>query len=266
MGDLKVVNGDEKNSAKKRKSACNCGVMAKSRQKNVTRSCDSETAKHTCSCVKAGKACSRDCRCIGCVNYQVPVKLVPDSKTKGCTCGSTKKNSSNISCQDAGMLRKSKCPCLKKNTYCSYRCKCSSCGNKCVDTQGQDVGSEPNGMSTSIKRKRSQPEPYKRSKGVDYLAKKGFEIVEGPWTKLETLSLFVVVNLIESFNVNFSHMNIVELYDFIACSSKVKEIGLPIAYKPSNRVLRKLSYMNSKHSVFQSLMDAVNDEHTDPSI
>ena len=33
----------------------------------------------------------RDCRCIGCVNLQVLEKSIPDSNTKGCTCGSTKK-------------------------------------------------------------------------------------------------------------------------------------------------------------------------------
>ena len=264
MDDTEEVNSDKKDVVEKRKLACNCGAMAKSRKKNVSKSCDSQTAKQTCSCVKAGKTCSRDCRCIGCVNSPVPEKSVPDSKTKGCTCGSTKKKSPITSCQDTGMLRKSKCPCLKNNTYCSYRCKCSSCGNK-PDRQRQDVSEER--TSTSIKRKRSQPEPYKRSKGVDYLEKEGFEIVVGPWTKLETLCLFVVVTLIESFDViNFSHMNVVELYNFIACSSKVREMELPIAYKPSNRVLSKLSFMNSKHGVFQSLIDAFNEEIVKPVV
>ncbi len=42
---------------------------------------------------------------------------------------------------------------------------------------------EPGTESTSVKRKRISSEPYKRSKGVDYLANKGFEISAALWTK-----------------------------------------------------------------------------------
>ena len=40
--------------------------------------------------------------------------------------------------------------------------------------------SHSNGSGT--KRKRTTPEMYKQCKGVEFLAKEGFEISVGPWT------------------------------------------------------------------------------------
>ena len=239
-------------------SICNCGAMAKSRQKQVSNSSDPKAVKPTCSCVKNNKKCSRNCRCVCCMNCEEPSKSVASSTTKGCTCGSSKKNSSNIFCHD-GLLRKSKCPCLKNNVYCSRRCKCSSCGNKCVDIKGVDA-SQSQKNPTGIKRKRNPPEPYKRCKGVDYLAKEGFEISVGPWSKLETLTLSVAAELIKSTGLTVSPNSIMEIYNFVACSNKVKELALPIAYKSSKQVLGKLSHINSKHSIFQTLVDSLNEE------
>jgi hypothetical protein len=191
------------------------------------------------------------------MNAEVAKKSVADGKTKGCTCGSTKKNSSVVSCQD-GLLRKSKCPCLKNNIYCSHLCKCSQCGNVCKDVTLMGANALETGTeSTSVKRKRISSEPYKRSKGVDYLANEGFEISAGPWTKLETLTLSVVGELIKTIGLTVSPSNIAELYNYVACSNTVqKQLELPVAFKSNKRVLAKLAHLASKQSVFKSLMDS----------
>ncbi|XP_028417638.1 uncharacterized protein LOC114542086 [Dendronephthya gigantea] len=204
---------------------CNCGVMAKSKQKDVSKSCDPQANMPSCSCVKNGKKCSRKCRCIMCINSQDLKKTVADGKMKGCTCGRGKKG---VFCQDRS-TRKSKCPCLKRNIYCSYRC--------------------------DVKRKRSHPETYKRVKGVEYLANNGFEIFEGPWTKLESFILLIVLEVIKCAGLSLVPNNIIELYNFFALSKVVKEMNLPISYKSTKRILGKLKYINSKHSVFKTFMD-----------
>jgi hypothetical protein len=173
-----------------------------------------------------------------------------------------KKDRSSISCQDG--LRKSKCPCLKNNTYCSPQCRCSLCGNISPDTASshKDAVSvlADTVQSTPIKRKRTQQETYKRCKGVEYLANNGFDISPGPWTDMETLILSLVLELLTSTELAVSSSNVMELYNFVALSDKVKDMELPIAYKSSKSIIGKRSQLNSKHSVFQSLMDSFSED------
>ena len=243
-------------------ATCACGVMVKSRKKQGIRSCDPKIS--TCSCVKNEKKCSRNCRCVGCENLQVLEKSNANGNSKGCACGSMKKDRASISCLDG--LRKSKCPCLKNNTYCSLRCRCSSCGNVSSGTASshKDVVSERQAdtvRTTPIKRKRTQQETYKRCRGVEYLAENGFEISPGPWTNTETLILSSIVEMIKSYELAVTSSNVMELYNFVALSDKVKDMALPIAYKSNKSIIGKLSQLNSRYSVFQSLMDSFSSDN-----
>ena len=201
--------------------------------------------------MKRGKKCARECRCVNCENSSKE-EMRPGANTiKGCLCGINKKGDATyVSCKD-GTLRKSKCPCLRKNTYCSSCCKCFNCGN----TRGS---CKPTCMTSPSgkKRKRCNPEPYKRTRGTEYLAERGFDITTGPWTELESTVLYVVIEVIKSTSVPLNSKSISELYNFVASSQTMSEMALPVAYKSFAKIRGKLSFLNSKHSVFESLMDS----------
>ena len=57
---------------------------------------------------------------------------------------------------------------------------------------------------SGTKRKRTTPEIYKRCKGIQFLAKEGFEISVGPWTEMETLILSVTEELIKDIGLPVS--------------------------------------------------------------
>lgn len=95
-------------------------------------------------------------------------------------------------------------------------------------------------------------------RGADYLANKGFVVSNGPWTNLESIILFVVIEVIEGSGngVALNSLNVAELYNFVVSSEKVKEIGLAVTYKPFSSIVGKLSWLNEKHSLHESLMDS----------
>lgn len=232
------------------KKGCNCGRMAKSRGVvDITSCIESRTSR--CSCLKKGQTCTRLCRCVNCKNAS-QVEKSPSGQHKGCTCGSMKNvKSAFVTCKD-NVERKSRCPCLRLGTKCTSSCRCSNCGNNkdCPDKRSSNV--------TSITRKRSNPEKYKRMRGADYLANKGFVVSNGPWTNLESIILFVVIEVIEGSGngVALNSLNVAELYNFVVSSEKVKEIGLAVTYKPFSSIVGKLSWLNEKHSLHESLMDS----------
>ena len=79
--------------------------------------------------------------------------------------------------------------------------------------------------------KGQNPQTYKRMRGADYLAKQGFTVSSGPWTKLESIFLSVVIEVIYGSGVVLNSKNIAELYNFVVSSDKVKEIGIAITCK-----------------------------------
>ncbi|EDO28899.1 predicted protein [Nematostella vectensis] len=184
------------------KQGCNCGVMSKHRRKTCTGACCIPSTVSKCSCVVEGKTCTRACRCRNCENQTVQVRTTLYSTT--CTCG--KGEGKGSSCVDAA--RKSRCPCLGKNAYCSV-----GCGN----------------------RSRIKPEEYKRKKGAEFLAEKGFEIKSGPWTQLESVVLLLVLELLES-SKPLNPNSIADLYNFIASSKVTRELALPIGFKSFSQV------------------------------
>ena len=154
-------------------STCNCGIMAKTREKHMSHYCDPKAATPVCSCVRKGKICSRSCRCVNCTNSQIQPKSVADEKRKGCTCGSSKKETSVVSCQDSAS-RKSKCPCLKNNIYCSHRCKCTFCGNKCEGAQGLNSPT-PHSNGSGTKKNETRQKLTSDVKASNFWLKKGLK-------------------------------------------------------------------------------------------
>ena len=230
------------------KKGCCCGRMAKRRGVVDIASCK-ESQKSRCSCLKKGQACTRLCRCVNCNNACQEEKSV-SSQRKGCTCGSMKKGNSVVVCKDQ-VERKSRCPCLRIGKKCTSSCRCSNCGNKEGCPQKRLSSN-----STDTKRKRTNPQTYKRMRGADYLAKEGFVVSNGPWTNLECIVLFVVTEVIKYSGVPLNSQNVAELYNFAVSSEKVKDFGLAVTYKPFSSIVGKLSQLNEKHSLHKSMMDS----------
>ena len=92
-------------------------------------------------------------------------------------------------------------------------------------------------------------------RGADYLAKRGFTVSSGPWTKLESIFLSVVIEVVDGSGVVSNCKNIAEFYNFVVSSDKVKEIGMAITYKSLSRIVGKLSHLKEKHSLDESLMN-----------
>ena len=198
--------------------------------------------------LKKGQTCTRFCRCVNCNNaFQVEKSV--SGQRKGCTCGSVKNRNSVVVCKDQ-VERKSMCPCLRIDKKCTSSCRCSNCGNK------DDCPYKRSSNFTSTKRKRTNPQTYKRMRGADYLAKEGFVISNGPWTNLECIVLFAVTEVINYSGVAVNPQNVAELYNFVVSSAKVKEIGLAETYKPFSSIVGKLSQLNENHSLHKSLMDS----------
>lgn len=174
---------------------------------------------------------------------------------KGCSCGLTKKRDPNfVACKDSS--RKSRCSCLRQSMYCSNLCKCFSCGNRIEEQKSSDLDTTFDCSSKS--RRRCHPDPFKRTKGATFLAERGFDITPGPWTSLETVTLFVVIEVLTTCSsIQLNSKMVCELYNFVVSSSTVKDMALPIACKAFSRVVAKLAFINSKHAVFESLMESL---------
>ena len=153
-----------------------------------------------------------------------------DALAKGCSCGLTKKQDLHfVACKD--LKRKSKCPCLRQGVYCSKFCKCSNCRNKNANRKSCDSSTLTVVDCGSERRKRPNPDPYKRTRGATYLAERGFDLAPGPWTSLETITLLVIIEMLNMYSIQTTSKNVCDLYSFVACSANVKEMSLPIAYK-----------------------------------
>ena len=191
---------------------------------------------------------TRLCRCINCNNQGLQEKGAV-SKRKGCTCGLLNKvTGKRVACKDY-VDWKSRCPCLRIGVKFDSVCRCTNCGN------GTDCPEKRCSNTTPSKRKRTNPQRYKRIRGTDYLAKQGFTVSSGPWTKLESIFLSVVIEVIDGSGVVLNSENIAEWYNFVVSSDKVKEIGMAITYKSLSSIIGKLSHLKEKHSLHESLMN-----------
>lgn len=144
-----------------------------------------------CTCIKKGAGCTRRCRCICCKNSSSHTQSV-QSPSKGCRCGiSNKGDPTYKACIDLP-TRKSKCPCLDQQSGCTDTCQCNNCNNH-YGSNSASTTYTPKGKA----RRRAKHDNLQCSKGVDYLSEKGFQVKEGPWTSLETVTLLVIIEIIE---------------------------------------------------------------------
>ena len=210
-----------------------------------------------CSCLSSGRMCSRLCQCYNCCNpLNSTAKVASPPSLHRCRCGrgSKKSESNRAACRDCPGNRKSKCPCLKLGVSCSSACQCLGCGNPHNQTTRKHIASA---CSPTLlkKRKRSNPDPYKRKGGSNYLTSQGFDISVGPWKDFETLLLLVVYELLEISNLHDKSQSIVTLYNFVAGSSQVIQMNLDIATKRSAQIIGKLLHVKGRHDLLKELMN-----------
>lgn len=201
--------------------------------------------------------CSRLCQCYNCCNpFNSEAKVTSSSRLECCRCGRGKKITDNkvTSCRDCPGKRKSKCPCLKSGVSCSNACHCVGCDNPHNETTKKGCIS-PQSPSLPKKRKRSNPDPYKRKGGSEYLSSQGFDVSSGHWRDLETLLLLVVCEVLAFSNLHEVSQNVITLYNFVAGSNQVTQMKLDIATKRSAQVVGKLLHVKNRHSVVKDLMN-----------
>ncbi|XP_078346062.1 uncharacterized protein LOC144631498 isoform X2 [Oculina patagonica] len=236
------------------KKYCQCGKQKKNKQMN-DHSC-TYSGSQQCSCLSSGRMCSRRCQCYNCCNpLNNGTKVTSSPSLHRCRCGrgSTKSKGSNKAvCRD--WSRKSKCPCLKSGVSCSSACQCLGCGNPHNQTTRKHVTSACS-PGLPKKRKRSNPDPYKRKGGSVFLSSQGFDVSVGPWKDLETLLLLVVYELLEISNLHENSQSIVTMYNFVADSSLVIQMKLDIATKRSAQIIGKLLHVKGRHNILKELMN-----------
>ena len=116
----------------------------------------------------------------------------------------------------------------------SITCKCKNCGNK---TEGSKNEVQSDSISAE-KGKRENSNVYKRSKGSSYLAKEGFDISIGRWNELETMTLIVIQDVLQSSNLLVDVSNVTRLYQYLASSDSVLEMKLEIGKKEAHKLPR----------------------------
>ncbi|CAB4034344.1 Hypothetical predicted protein [Paramuricea clavata] len=237
---------------------CSCGKARKGDKEYSTKSCtETEPGQSKCSCFKLGQPCGRLCRCKDCCNplNESERKFRPARKNrKACMCGNGRKESDGefVSCKDKDS-RKSKCPCLRDNVGCTSDCRCRHCGNiynSPDDLPGKrQPEDEPAAFKGKAKRRRSNPQSYKRIKGAVFASNQDGELSSGIWTELETIMLVVIQEILFLTDLPSEPANITSLYQFIAASEFVTEIKLPIVKKEAVEVQAKLEEMVAKQQL-----------------
>lgn len=226
------------------KKGCSCGKNARREEQA---SCLHSQSR--CPCVGKGESCTRNCRCKNCNNGKDHDKKVLHQirNDVSCTCGLNKVKSNKlfVACQDG--KRKSKCPCLRARQECSYLCRCTYCGN------GKDSNKTTPDSKGTLKRKRTSPSPYKRTRSSEYLKSMKKEPLPGPWTTYETCLLYCTISVISATVVPLSVENIHLLYNCAAENGK--KSGNLIRTKTLSQVSRKLSHLEQKQKIASVLIN-----------
>ena len=123
----------------------------KNRTTSVGCACEAtKCLRRYCPCFANGGVCSAECRCLNCLNsvkFQKERELVIE-KTKMITKNSftakiiktkTGKIINSEGCKCKSGCQTSKCACSKNNIGCSPICKCTSCQNKFINLNKQEV-------------------------------------------------------------------------------------------------------------------------------
>lgn len=209
--------------------------------------------KTRCPCVRQGKMCSRLCRCRRCDNtmeanvvMQTPEEVKPLINVSfACSCGRSKKNKDPAyeACKDGE--RKSKCKCLKYGVECSAKCECYNCCNGKTEK-------EKEGTPSKKRRRRENPSPYKRRKGMQFLKEEDLGVHYGSWTRFETYVLIEIVSLISSTSIKSSPKGLAYLYNYVAEYANAKN-KMHMAKKTAAQINGKLFHIQSVQGVSELL-------------
>lgn len=182
-------------------------------------SCSDGKKRSRCPCLRNGEKCNVRCRCKKCGND----KEILEAPMKGCRCSS--------SCKDNE--RKTRCKCFKANIACGVDCHCHNCENPFGIGSNKTVSNGKKGM------KRPHETSYgktRTSKIVDY------EMSEGTWTEMETVTIFCVTNTLAALGEDCSFENVYVFYHllFENCSNIIV-----IRRKSKKQIQAKLRYMKT---------------------
>lgn len=236
---------------------CCCGKNRKS-DKAEMKSCTDVDQPAKCVCFKQGQPCSRLCRCKNCHNpaSNNERKFQSKKNRKSCMCGNGRKadDTDYVACKDKDE-RKSKCPCLRDNLGCTSDCRCRNCGN--AFNTGDDVPGKRSAeeVTGKTKRRRNNPQSYKRLKGADFVSYQESEVPAETWSELENIMLLVIQEILFLTNLPVESANIVSLYQFIAASEFVSEMGLPLNAKEAPEIDGKLQDMITKQQLFLAVLN-----------
>lgn len=92
-------------------------------------------------------------------------------------------------------------------------------------------------------------------KGADFVSNQETEISPGTWTELEVTMLLVIQEILFLTNLATESANIVSLYQFIAASEFVSEMGLPLSAKEGPDIDCKVLEMQAKQQLFLSIIN-----------
>ena len=91
-------------------------------------------------------------------------------------------------------------------------------------------------------------------KGTEFVSTQEIEVTTEVWSELETIMLVVIQEILFLTNLPMETVNIAPLYQFIAASGYVTEMGLPLANKDPTEIDAKLLEMQTKQQLFLSIL------------
>lgn len=215
---------------------CHCGRHTKDRSQG---SCEAKASGNAarCPCVRHGRQCSKNCKCINCKNKQAD----SDDAPKGCRCGEATKNSKTEkpACTDVPGQRRTKCPCYASGTSCSAEiCKCIGCQNSFG--KREEVTKEGKGKRQP--KCTSSPSPLKRKRGEDFMKESYLRVNSGSWTTTEACILDAVESFLHATCLLPNTENVTCLYNYVVCSPISRELKMQAGEKSKEQVQGKLVF------------------------
>lgn len=235
---------------------CSCGRNKKQNKVTSCQTSDKNDRGRKCPCISQGLSCGNGCRCKGCQNVENIPEVKVQLKTVSCRCGEgiPSTNIEHISCRDAN--RKSKCPCFKHKEPCGESCRCKNCKN--IFGENDKTHSLPS--SPVVKRKRSNPSPYKKIRSADFLIEHKCSLSSSVWSEYETCLLIATVNIIVSSLVPLSVNSTTTLYNHVVQSRLCEEKKLPIRIKKKTQIGAKLRQLEEKQNIVLANTSTILDD------
>ena len=178
-----------------------------------------------CPCVIAKRNCGIKCKCRKCENNKTIKKALGGK----CRCGTSVQK--KFSCVNVEGERASKCPCLRSKQGCK-ECLCLNCSNPFGINKPAEAGENPPDSKKKPSLHKLMSEGKQTSIDVDKI---------DCWNTNETVSLYVVAEMVRVNRGQFCFDSICTLYDIV---SKNTNIGQSVFNtKTKQQILSRLQYL-----------------------